>query len=148
MIEKFSTTGARISSVYELQKSSGSLLFVDNVSKSEPFSCMNARTIVFSSPNTTRYREFSENRGFIQPILNPPSIEDIKCIFDRNMYELSRFKDSDLFMQTIDKRLLVTSYDVVMENVNIFGCIPIAIDMSFLPTKESTGMQGSEQGTN
>jgi len=90
-------TGARISSVDELQKSSGSLLFVDNVSKSEPISCMIARTIVFSSPDTTRYREFRKGHGFIQLILNPPSIEDIKCIFDRNMYELSLFKDSDFF---------------------------------------------------
>ena len=126
-------TGARISSVDELLDSSGSLLFVDNVSKSEPISCMIAQTIVFSSPDTTRYREFRKGHGFIQLILNPPSVEDIKCMFDRNMYELSLFKDSRLIKVMMDKSSLVTSYNVVMENVNIMGCIPRYV---FRPTKD------------
>ena len=49
--------GARMSSVNEIELSSNSLLFVDNVSKSEPIPC-NAQTIAFSSPDSNRYREF------------------------------------------------------------------------------------------
>lgn len=81
--------GAKRSSEYEVRLSPNSYLFVDNISKSEPFTCPYVRTIVFSSPDTNSYREFSKKLGFVEIILNPPSKEDIKRMFDRNMLDLS-----------------------------------------------------------
>ena len=115
-------SGARISSINEIELSSNSLLFVDNISKSEPIPC-NAQTIAFSSPDAVRYREYRKNDDFIELILNPPSVDDIKCIFDRKSVDLSLFKDSSLFMSKIDTSSSVNMKEV-MENVNIIGCIP------------------------
>ncbi len=102
-------TGAKMSNEKEVRLSSNSLLFVNNIFTSEPISCINVQTIAFSSPDTNRYRQFRRDRGFIELILNPPSNEDIKCLFDRKMYELSIFKDSDFSAKSFTKSSLITS---------------------------------------
>ncbi len=105
-----------MSSEVEIKLSPNSLLFVDNISKAEPFSYQKIQTVAFSSPDSNRYREFRKCQDFIEFVLNPPLIEVIKRIYDRLLYDQSIYKNSGMFRS---ETYVVPSYSVVDENVNI-----------------------------